>query len=293
VVLVDARELLWQQATDDRVAALVTAAVGAARRQQAVAGLGLSPAESAALLANPNLASRSVEPVDPRRSDRVGAAMVGLILLYLAILSYGAFVMYAVIEEKSSRVVEVLLARIGSRELLAGKILGMGVLGLGQVALVILVAVVALKATGRPDLTRMSAGMAGSLVLWFLLGFGLYSVIYGCAGALVSRQEDAQSMSLPLVGVVVIGYVCGTAAAQDPNSALAVVTSFLPPTAPFVMPVRSALADLAVWEVPLAVALTVAAIFALVRLGGRVYAGALLRIGPRVKVREAWRLGAG
>jgi ABC-2 type transport system permease protein len=127
--------------------------------------------------------------------------------------------------------------------------------------------------------------------VWFLLGYALWSVAYGALGALASRSEDAQAVSAPATIVLVAVYVFALTALYDPDSLSSRVASLIPVTAPLVMPIRIARGEVALWEVALALALTAAAIYALVRLGGRVYAGAVLRTGAKVRLRDAWRFG--
>lgn len=184
--------------------------------------------------------------------------------------------------------VEVLLSTIRPHHLLAGKILGIGTLGLVQLVLVASPALALSAATGR-DLPSGSAFTVLSLLLWFILGYALYSCAYAAAGSLVSRMEEAQNTSFPVTFGLIAAYGGAIATGTSPDSGLARVLALFPPTAPLAMPTRAALGDTAWWEVPLAVALTLASIYALIRLAGRIYAGAVLRFGPKVKLRQALR----
>ena len=136
VLLVDQRELVWKAEVDDQLQAIVTSAVRRLEQQQAIGELGLTPAEAQRLLQPPDLPSTSLEPATKeRRRGRIWAA-IGVVLLFMAIAFYCSFVLVGVVEEKSSRVVEVLLSRLRPTELLAGKVLGIGLVGLAQFALV-------------------------------------------------------------------------------------------------------------------------------------------------------------
>jgi ABC-2 type transport system permease protein len=211
------------------------------------------------------------------------------LLLYMAVLLYGTWILSGVTEEKSNRVVEVLLSSIKPWQLLAGKIIGIGVLGIAQFAGTIAVAVVALEVTGAFELPSLDAGAVANLIVWFILGFLLFAVMFGAAGSLVSRMEDAQNVALPMSLTAVAGFFVSIAALSDPDGLAAVIGTFIPFTAPFVVPVRAALDAIPAWQYVTAVLLTMATIVGLVFVAGRIYAGGLLRYGGRVKVREAWR----
>ena len=220
---------------------------------------------------------------------RGGVAYAGLLLLYMAVLLYGNWMLSGVTEEKSNRVVEVLLSSVKPWQLLGGKIIGIGSLGITQFAGTILVALLAVNLTGTIDLPSLNAALVANLVLWFILGFLLFAVLYGAAGSLVSRMEDAQNVAFPLSMVAVAGFFVSIAGLSDPDGPAAVIGTFIPFTAPFVVPVRAALGAIPAWQYVLAVIITLASIVGLVLVAGRIYAGGLLRFGTRVKLREAWR----
>ena len=291
VLLVDQRALVWKAEPDDRLRAIVTSTVGAVEQQQAIDDLGLTPEQAHQLLEPPELASRSLEPFTKERSARVALAMIGLALLLMAISIYGGFLLMGVVEEKSSRVVEVVLSRLRPTELLAGKIAGIGLVGLAQLAVVATSALVALALSGGAEVPQTTPGTIGWIVFWFVLGYGFYAVLYAAAGSLVSRQEEAQSMTFPIVAVLLVGYFFAMAAAESPDGLGALIGSFVPPTAPMVMTVRIAHGGVPWWQIVLSVALMLATIYGMVQLAGRIYAGAVLRIGRRVKLKEAWRAG--
>jgi ABC-2 type transport system permease protein len=178
-------------------------------------------------------------------------------------------------------------------QLLAGKVLGIGLLGLGQLLLTALAASVsAAVAVDAVDVPRLEVGLVAWLLVWFLAGYALWSVVYGALGALASRPEDAQAVSAPATVVLMCSYFLSFTALYDPDSITSRIASLVPVTAPLVMPIRLARGQVAPWEAPLALVLAIITIYALVRLAGRIYAGGLLRIGGKVRVRDAWRLGA-
>ncbi|HEX9122650.1 MAG TPA: ABC transporter permease [Actinomycetota bacterium] len=291
VLLVDQRELVWKAEADEQLRSIVTSAVQAVEQQQAIADLGLTPEQAQRLLRPPDLVSQSLEPASKERSARITLATIGLVLLFMAISFYGGFLLVGVVEEKSSRVVEVLLSRLRPTELLAGKIAGIGLVGLAQFAAVAASALVALALSGNTLAPTTTPGTIGWILFWFVLGYGFYSVLYAAAGSLVSRQEEAQSMTFPITAVLLVGYFFSFGAVQSPDSLGALIGSLVPPTAPMVMTVRIANGAVPWWQIVLSVALMLATIYAMVQLAGRIYAGAVLRIGRRVRLKEAWRGG--
>jgi ABC-2 type transport system permease protein len=291
VLLVDQRKLVWKADADDRLQTTVTSAVQTLQRRQAIAELGLTPEQTQRLLQPGDLSSTSLEPVTKERSARIALAMIALVLLFTALAFYGGFLLTGVVEEKSSRVVEVMLSRLRPTELLGGKILGIGLVGLAQFALVAGSALAALELSGSTLAPETTPSTIGWIVFWFVLGYGFYSVLFATAGSLVSRQEESQSMTVPITAVLLVAYILSMGAAESPDSAAALVGSLVPPTAPMVMTVRMAHGGVPWWQIVLSVALMVVTVFGMVRLAGRIYAGAALRFGRRVRLREAWRGG--
>ena len=212
----------------------------------------------------------------------------GLLLFSLAI--YGQWVITGVVEEKNSRVVEVVLSAVRPRHLLAGKVIGIGLLGFAQLAVTAGLAAVMLTA-GVFDAPSGLGGSVALVIPWFALGFALYATAYATAGALASREQNADTAAQPvtytLLAVYFLGYVTLSA---DMNGLLANVLTVFPLTAPLVLPARSALVGVPLWEHVLAVALVLGLIYVLVRFAGRVYAHGLLHSGPRIGFRAAWRL---
>ncbi len=247
-------------------------------------------ARAATVLSEDVLDVRSLDGRDSAETDaRVFVAFGGLVLMYMAILTYGTWTLTGVTEEKTNRVVEVLLAAVEPWQLLAGKILGIGLLGLGQFLGTIGIALAAVRLTGAIELPAVPVASLPMLMIWFVLGFALYAVGMGAAGALVSRLDDAQSVASPFTVMSIAGFFISIQVLDDPSSVLARVTSMLPPTAPFAAPVRAAFGAMPWWEMAIAIAGTVAAILALVRFAGRAYTGGLLQFGTKLGWRDAIR----
>jgi ABC-2 type transport system permease protein len=292
VLLVDGTQLVWRARADAGLHTLIAGAVQTAQARQRAAALGLSDQQLAELLTPARLDERILARGDPGRATTEAAAFAMLVVLFTAITIYGGQVLTGVVEEKATRVVELLLARMPPWQLLAGKVLGIGLLALGQLLLIAIAAGVSAAAVDTVDVPRLGADLVAWLLIWFVAGFALWSVVYGSLGALASRSEDAQTVSAPATIVLLGGYFFAMfAALSDPDALTTRIASFLPVTAPLVMPIRLARGEIAAWETTVALLLTVAAIYALVRLGGRVYAGALLHTGGKMRLRDAWRVG--
>ena len=264
-----------------QVETLVQGAVQALALSQQLADAGVT------LEGLPEVDVVALDPDEDANTEATIVAFVGVILLYSLLLLFGQFVAQGVVEEKSSRVVELLLATMRPWQLLAGKILGLGVLALGQIVTIGVVAVVAALAFDVVEVPADLISTVAIVIAWFVLGYAWYAAVFAVAASLVSRQEDLATVLMPTSMVLIVAFFIGIQAASDPGGLLARVTSYIPGLSPLVMPVRQAAGQVALWEIALAVVLMVLAIVLVVRLGGRIYSGALLRTGGKIKMREA------
>jgi ABC-2 type transport system permease protein len=240
--------------------------------------------------ARPPLRLVTGQPVDPDRKTKAGLSFFVILILYGQLLTYGFWVASGVVEEKSSRVIEVLLATIRPRHLLAGKVLGLGVLGLSQLLIVAVFGLAVASVTGAVDITGNLLVAVALSVAWFVLGYAFYAAAFAVAGALVPRQEELQSSTTPLTMLILVSLFVGFAVNDSPDGTLAHVTAFLPTTAPITMPSRIILGAAPAWEVAASVAVTILATLALIPLAARIYAAVVLRTGSAVKLRDALRL---
>jgi ABC-2 type transport system permease protein len=275
--------LLVERKADTSLTAAVEGAVGrvALTRQLAAAGI--------TRLDVPQVGVTALHAESDPTGERTGIAVVGVVILYSLLILMGQFIAQGVVEEKSTRVVELLLSTMRPWQLLAGKIIGLGLLGLAQIVAITVIGVTSALAFDVVTLPGQLVGTAVSVVAWFVLGYAFYAAVFAAAASLVSRQEDLPSVITPLTLLLVVGFVVAIQSASNPSGTLATVTSYIPGLSPMVMPIRLASGAAAWWEVLLAVAVMLVAIVAAVRLGGRIYAGALLRTGGKTKLREALR----
>ena len=289
VLVVDVRRLEWRRRADEQLKAVVTGAIQLTAVRERAAAAGINADDLLAMVAPVAVSNVELSQVRGRSAEDENAAFIMTVLLFGTITTYGAMVLSGVVEEKSSRTVEVLLARMPARNLLAGKIAGIGALGLAQIGLTALAAVVAGALVDAVDIPAVRGGVVAWAVVWFVLGYALYATVFGTLGSLASRTEDASSAAGPVTVVLVLGFMLSFAAIGSASTAWARLVSWFPITAPFAMPNRIAMGATDGWEPPAAAVITIAAIAALVHLGGRVYARAILHTGPTLTLREAWR----
>lgn len=229
-----------------------------------------------------------LQPAQKINGQALGIGIAAGALIYMTLLTLGQMVAQGVVEEKSSRVVELLLSTLRPWQLMAGKVVGIGAVGLIQVLIYGIVGAVAGSATGvLPNVSGTSNAIIG-LIVWYILGFLMYSLAFAGAGALVSRQEDAAGVVMPILMFVIAAWVVGISVIpSDPTSSVAAIMSLIPMFAPTLMPMRIAMGVVPAWQYGLAVVLAVALIPALLWLSGRIYRNGVLRTGARVKLSEA------
>jgi len=293
VLVAGVQRLEWRGQPDEQLKAVVTGAIQLATVRERAGAAGISPGALAALLAPVSVTSVQLGSVPGRSPGDETAVLIMTGVLFFGISVFGQMVLTGVLEEKASRVVEVLLARIPARTLLAGKITGIGLLGLAQLGLTALAALVAVAAMPSIDVPAVRGTVLAWALIWFVLGYALYATVYGALGSLGSRVEDAQSVAGPVMIAMVVAYFASFLMIGQPDSAAAKAISYFPLTAPMAMPGRIAMGATAWWEPVAAAALTLAAIAGLVRLAGHVYTSAILHSGSALSLRDVWSHEAG
>jgi ABC-2 type transport system permease protein len=281
---VSASELITGADPSETLVGLLQSANRELEASRALRDAGISASQAQAALHPPPLA---VTETDDGSSGK-GLAFVGSIYLYIVLLTLGLTIATGVTEEKSTRVVEVILAAIRPIHLLAGKVVGIGVLGLASVLLVTVVGLGTALAITSIELPDSTADVAILVVVYFILGYLLYACAYAVAGVMVSRQEDVQSSAGPLNLLLIAGYLAGIFVGAD--SAAAVALSLFPPTAPMIVPARAAQDALPAGELVASLALMLAGTALLLWIAARIYDRAALRMGAPLKLRQALRL---
>ena len=281
-------ELAFRESPDPTIQGVVGSAVAGLRVNAALEAEGVDPATFVEAQTPPTV--RALEPPEEGADAQFLIANIGAVLILVGVFSFGFTVLTGVVEEKQSRVMEVVLSTVLPRDLLMGKVLGIGILGLVQLAVFVVAGFIAASLTQEFELPATTPGAAVQLVVWFILGYTLYSTALGVLGALASRMEEASNASTPVTIVAMLSYfVAIFAVINDPSGLVAIAASFIPFSAPMVVPMRAALGAITPIEILLAALVTIAAIWVLFVVGGRVYSGAALQTAGRIRLRDAWR----
>ncbi len=252
------------------------------------AGLDRVEIERAFASAAP-LQVRELDP-DDEREKRDGIAFVSVIILFISVQMSGVFILMGVLEEKTSKVVELILSSISAKDLLVGKVLGIGVIGLIQVLVLLWSIVICAELTGSDVLPSLTAGMVVAGLAWYLVGYLFYGALFAAGASLVSRQEDAQTALAPITVIIMAAYFASLYVAGEPDTSVARILSLLPPIAPFAMPGRIAIGNVPAWEVALAFVLASVSVVGVLSLAGRVYVRSVMHTGKTLGWREAWNM---
>jgi ABC-2 type transport system permease protein len=284
---------------------LVTHAVTALTIEDRLERAGVSAGESAELFAAPDFTATATNPDDARNEEDFGGSFIlayaVVILTFMAILTYGNWVAQSVAEEKSGRVMELLITAATPRQLLTGKVLGTGAAGLTQYVVIVAAVAIGLIANGPVSgmlgvsgstpiqLPELHPVMIVSFGLFFLLGFILYSTLYAAAGSMVSRIEDVQQAVGPLIFLSMAGYFAAFGGLNDPDAGWVQLLSVIPFFSPYLMPARMLLTSPSVGEVLLALALLAATVVLAIWLASRIYSAGVLLYGQRAGIRSVLR----
>jgi len=232
--------------------------------------------------------SPSLELLEPLEHNPVLIYLVSFgfgIAFFMSALTFGQIIAQSVVEEKQTRIVEILMATVPVRVLLAGKIIGNSLLAFGQIAGISAIAGIALLATGQDILLADVGPSLVWFVVFFAAGFVMLAALYSAAAALVSRTEDLGSALTPVTMLVMIPYFA--VIFFNDNNLVLTIMSYVPFAAPVGMPMRVFLGTAAWWEPLLSLAILLATTAIVLLIGSRVYANGLLRTGGRVKLGEA------
>jgi ABC-2 type transport system permease protein len=247
------------------------------------------PGAASAVAHGVTLPVRGLEAAKTTLSARL-TGLFTVIIVWILISVYGSQIALGIGEEKSSRVVEVLLSAVRPVQLLIGKVLGIGVLALAQAAGMLVVFIVAGFASGSSLVHGATLGVVIAGGVFIVLGYAFYCTAFAAAGSLVSRQSDVNSTILPVQLPLIIAYALSyTVVYANGASTFYHVLGFLPPTAPIAMPVLYAAGDVPVWQVAVAALLTAAGTVWMARIAVRIYSNSILRSGPRISFRQAIR----
>jgi ABC-2 type transport system permease protein len=273
--------------------AILEQGIGEALRREILKTKGLSESEI------DNVFQR-VE-LEPKNAVEGGAAAANpqvtffgsffmVMILYISLLLYGINVMRSVLEEKTSRIMEVMLSVAQPKEMMAGKILGVGSVGLTQLGIwsvaASAIAASGLAVAGVSIASILSTKQLVAFVGFFLLGYALYSTLYAAIGAMVNSEQEAQQMQFLVLMPIIAAIAVAFPVMQNPSSQVAIWASMIPFSAPIVMFIRIAVGNPAWWEVAVSVILTLATIYGLIVLCGRIYRIGILMYGKKPTLPE-------
>ena len=264
LVVVDGRRIVVNQAPGQKADSTTETLAQALARNlgilRAYEDAGLSGAQITQLAHAHPVAIENLQGGSSKGATQ-STSVIGIVLLFLMLTQYNTWILMGVMQEKASRVVEVLLATVRPIQLLGGKVLGIGLVAMGQAALIVSFALV--------------------------LGYAFYCWVYAAAGSMAERQDQVQTLVLPLTIPIIVGYSCAiTAASTGHASPFFHVLAYLPPTAPFAMPVLVGLGDVTIWGFFASVVITLAGTVVMARVAAGVYRRAVLRSGQRVRLRD-------
>ena len=288
-VAFDGGTLVWEGLPNSSLDAHLRNVIQQVQFADRADSLGLSSGDIGQLFTSVEVEERRLDGGENDFAVRAIVAGVSGLATFMLLQIWGAYMLLGVIEEKQSRVVEVLLSHVRPSTLLAGKMLGLGILA--AIQMLILVAGIALGLVLVDDI-EIPEGVWGVVPLFaviFVLGFAFYSAAFGAVGSMVSRQEDAQSAQLPVMLPLFIGYGVAAASFGNADNIAIRILSFIPFTSPVVMPFRHAFTNVPVWEILLSLVILAASTVLMIRIAGSIYCYSLLRIGSRVGFKEALR----
>ena len=255
--------------------------------QHAFAQARLTSGQAAIVARAKPLPIESLHPTRRPRTTSEATALLGVIVIFIVLTQYLTWTLTGVMEEKASRVVEVLLATVRPIQLLAGKVIGIGAVALAQAAALVAFALVLGEVVGSSLVHGTAPIVVAATLTWLVLGYAFYSWVYAAAGSLAERQDQVQSLALPLSAPLILGYVVSLIGVSSGNASLLVkVLAYLPPTAPFAMPTLVGFGQATWWQFLLSALLCLGCTFAVALLAARVYRAGVLQTGGRVRLRQ-------
>ncbi|MCB2174522.1 MAG: ABC transporter permease [Actinomycetales bacterium] len=275
------------QSVPSELDVLLRAASSELQIQQAAADAGLS-ADQVTALTSPVMPSTQL--LEARPTGAVPPELLVLVfafLFYLSVLTFGMSIAQSVVEEKQSRVIELLVAALPVRWLLAGKVLGNTVMALGQIVVILGAGLAGATVAGQGEVVRQVLGASGWFVAFFLLGFVMLACLWAVAGSLASRIEDLQATTVVMQVLVIVPFFAALFTMD--SGPVQRVLSYVPFTAPLLMPARVVLGNAAPWEPVVSALVVLATGVAFVLIGARLYEGSLLHTSSRLKALQAWR----
>jgi ABC-2 type transport system permease protein len=299
--------------TADSESQIIYAAASAIALQDRLERSGLSAAQARQVATQPAFAVTSAEPKSDTATEDAekGAKMaIGYLLsfmMYMVVIVYGMWIAGGVVEEKASRIMEIMINAATPWQLMAGKVIGIGLAAMTQVVPTVVLGAVAFSLQGKItkqaldktsslsgiDFSAIGMQAAIAFLVYFILGFLLYAALYAGVGSLVSRQEEINQAVMPLTFVVMIGFFGAMFVVfGKPDSVVAQVLSIIPFTAPMTMLPRILVGHPPAWEIALSVALLIAAVAGAIAFAGRLYRMGVLMYGQKPSLRLLFNMNS-
>lgn len=250
---------------------------------------GVSGPETAALMAPVTVNILGKNGVHGNSRTSFIVAYVLFFLMYMVVLLYGMNVARSIIEEKTSRVFEVLLATIKPDELLAGKILGVGAVGLTQVGIWMVASGLLAAKMGATSGIQLSTPQVVYFVVYFALGYALYSAVAAALGAMTNSEQELQQLQMFMMMPLFFSFLMLLPVVTNPNSLLSRIVSQIPFCAPLLMDLRVSISMPQPWEIALSIGLIVVTIYAVLWISSRIYSVGILMYGKKPNLPEILR----
>jgi ABC-2 type transport system permease protein len=285
--VLDGKTLVFESEENATLTAVVNRALFLAALPERLEELGLTPAQASSLLSPEGAEVTLLDPTTEDNENRRGLAALAAIGLYLTLALYGNWILMGVVEEKTSRIVEVLLGLVRPQHLLAGKTIGILLVAILQLLSAVVGGIAAILVLGAVDLPGFVLDVVLASIVFFLLGLMLFALLYAALGATVSRQSEAQSAAMPATFFLLVPYLISLSyVPQEPDSAVSVFLSLFPFTSPLTMPTRIAVGSPSILEIVVSIGLLLPTIGLVAWIGGNVYARTILS-GGRVSLMRA------
>jgi ABC-2 type transport system permease protein len=280
-------EIVGSDDVDSDLSTLITLSAQAEQTRKILADAGVGAQTITQLQTRQPPSERLLESGIPNETVALVLSFAFAFLFYFTAITFGLTIAQSVVEEKQSRVIEILVSATPVRLLLAGKILGNAALALGQVALLLAIGLATASATGQSAAVSLLLGSVGWFLLFFALGFVMLSCAWAAAGSLAARQEDLQSTTVPMQILLFAPFLLAFYL-NEPGTGLKIL-SYVPFTAPLSMPRRLLIEDAAGWEALISLGIIAVTGAALIAFAARLYEGSLLRTSTKTSIATAWK----
>ena len=279
--------LITKDSLNSTLGAVLKGAYAAEQQQKQIVDSGIDQQKLAQAMKVAPMNEQTIDPNATTNLERGVIAIIAVGIVYGMLMMIGQFVAQGVVEEKSSRVIELLMVVVKPWQLLTGKIIGLGILGILQLVIVVGLGLGGAIAADLITVPGSAISTILQVLAWFVLGYTFFASMFALAASLVSRQEDLGSAMIPGTFIPMLAFFAAFKVLDEPGGTFSTIVSMIPGVSPTTMPVRAAMSDVPMYQYAIAVVLQVIAIVLLVRLAGRVYAGAMLKTSGKLKVKEA------